>query len=88
MVMNVKTESTQMMSPEQLAIALANAEPKEFAAFWLEFSDVCTDEKLDEFAQHMAPKQGSNRKEAVKRLCKLIGYYEEVAEREKKGGSR
>lgn len=76
--MEVSVESFQSISPEQLAKSLANASVEDFAEFWLVFCKECTHDALDGFAQAMTPKSGSNRKIVLKRLVKLIEYYEQV----------
>ena len=77
----MKTSVTQVLnlSPKQLAESLAKAEPSEFAQFWLEFSSAIEKYEpieLHEFAKAMAPSQGSNRKNILFKLIKLINYYE------------
>lgn len=74
--MKVKTETAHELTPKYLAQALADSEPSEFAAFWFAFSEVCKPEKLDAFAQAMAPDFGGNRRKPLKELHRLTEYHE------------
>lgn len=66
----------QDLSPKQLAEALSNATPDEFAKFWLEFANITDDKKLNLFAEAMVPNQGANRKIVFNKLHQLIQYHE------------
>ena len=74
--MKVTTEISHELTPRYLAKALSECDPSEFAAFWFAFNEVCKPEKLDAFAQAMAPSMGSARKQPLRELCKLMEYHE------------
>lgn len=74
--MRTVTSIEHNLTPKQLAVALSEAEPREFAQFWLEFANKTDDKKLHAFAEVMAPDQGANRKIVFEKLHQLIKYYE------------
>lgn len=66
---------------EELAKALANSAPEEFARFWFKFykeidGNIANTNKLDKFAKAMAPDMGGNRKKIFRELNDLIAYHE------------
>jgi len=75
--MNITLENNHTLTPKQLALALVNATPDEFAALWLSFEKVVTDEKLDSFAEAMSAPLGSARKRPLEKLVKLMDYHKE-----------
>lgn len=79
--MDIVLEKSHDITPKNLAAALANAEPSEFAAFWLHFAQEVSDEALDSFAEVMAPSQGSLRKQPLWKLCALMEYHTEAGKR-------
>lgn len=74
--MEIVMKTKHELTPEEMANALAQATPKEFAKFWFSFSEACSDDSLDEFAKAMAPSLGSNRKRPLIELVGLMKYYE------------
>lgn len=81
--MQVAVRSTADVPLGDLARALASAEPRDFAAFWLLFSEAVNAEQLDKFAAAMSPSLGSNRKIIFRKLERLISFHEENDERNK-----
>lgn len=79
--MQISTKIAHSVSPAQLAKALANSSPKEFAAFWFAFSEEVKPDNLPVFAEAMAPQFGACRKKVLKDLVKLIEYFETKSER-------
>lgn len=81
--MEIKQISVNVITPQNLALALKHASPTEFAEFWFEFSRITEkDEKLiDDFAKAMAPSCGGYRKRALNKICDLMKYYEIKAEK-------
>ena len=79
--MEITLATNHCITPEMLAVSLANATPEDFAQFWLSFSKVCTSgADMHTFAKKMASEHGSNRKHALKKLAELITFYEISAE--------
>jgi hypothetical protein len=78
--MNVQMQASYQVTPEQIAQALAGAEPWEFAVVWRELHKILdregdADKRLREFAEHMAPDHGSNCQKPLRRLVQLIDFY-------------
>lgn len=76
--MKIKVTVENDLAPSQISNALFNATPEEFAAFWLHFSTNARDQdqKLKEWAEAMSPEQGGAGKQLLRKLEKLITYYE------------
>jgi len=78
--MHTNVTVQQDLSPEQLAEALHNATPAEFARFWFSFGEYSDcrggEEKLHEFAKVMIPERGSKRKHVFYKIYKLMQFYE------------
>jgi len=78
--MHTNVTIQQNLSPEQLAEALFNATPEEFAEFWFSFSKYsgCNsgEEKLHEFAKAMIPERECARKDVFYKLYRLMQFYE------------
>ena len=77
--MNVQMEASYEATPEQIAQALANAEPWEFAVVWRELHKILdregeADKRLRAFAEEMAPDHGSNCQKPLRRLVQLIDF--------------
>lgn len=83
-MITIKTETLREITPKQLAEALADSHPEDFAKFWFIFHEVMDDGRLEAFAKEMAPSLGSNRKKPLRELCRLIDFYEMQEERAKK----
>lgn len=79
--MQVTTETVRDLTPHALAVALAKASPKDFAAFWFAFAEACSPESLDQFARAMAPTLGGIRQRPLRELCRLMDFHEVLAER-------
>jgi predicted patatin/cPLA2 family phospholipase len=79
-----KTADVQM---QDLAEALIDAGPKEFAQFWLHFSKQTekNEEFIREAARHMAPTRGGLRKQGLSRVYKWMQHYECVSELQEAG---
>ena len=78
--MNVQMQSSYKVTPEQIAQALASAEPWEFAVVWRELQAILTrldgsDKTLRAFAEEMAPHHGSACQKPLRRLVQLIDFY-------------
>ena len=77
--MTVKMNASYQATPEQIALALANAEPWEFAVVWRELHKILdregeADKRLRAFAEQMAPTHGSNCQKPLRRLVQLIDF--------------
>lgn len=94
--MKVRLTQTMEITAADMARALAEGTPEQFAAFWRHFFLIWYERRdredridLDAFAQAMIPETGSGRLTVLKELMVRIGYWEEVARRQevlKKGG--
>lgn len=78
--MNVQMQAVYQATPEQMAEALASAEPWEFAVVWRELHKILdregeADKRLRAFAEQMAPAHGSNCQKPLRRLVQLIDFY-------------
>ena len=86
--MNIVTKSIKEVSINELAKALADATPEEFADFWFEFANILDAKTgadrgnlvLVKFAKAMAPIFGGKRKEPLTQLYRLMNHFE-IAER-------
>lgn len=81
--MNVQMQSSYEVTPEQIAQALASAEPWEFAVVWRELHVILdrsgsADKTLRAFAEEMAPHHGSACQKPLRRLVQLIDFYIEA----------
>ena len=81
--MNVQMEASYQAAPEQIAQALASAEPWEFAVVWRELHKILdregeADKRLRAFAEEMAPHHGSACQKPLRRLVQLIDFYIEA----------
>ena len=76
--MEIKSTETRVVTPEQLADALAKSTPKEFAEVWLKFNQICEKEgvNLEAFAEAMYPDLGANRKKPLRYIFKFMEYLE------------
>lgn len=78
--MKVEMTSETVVSPKQLAAALANATPGEFSAVWLEFYQLLQKDRdngksrISQFAEDMAPKHGSACQKPLRELLSRIDY--------------
>lgn len=78
--MKVEMTAETSVSPKQLAAALANAEPDEFKAVWLELYDLLRKDdedgkkRINQFAEKMAPKFGSACQKPLRELLSRIDY--------------
>lgn len=78
MIVTMTTESE--VSPKQLAAALANAKPGEFSAVWLEFYELLRKDsdggknRINQFAENMAPHFGSACQKPLRELLSRIDY--------------
>lgn len=81
--MNLTAQQSLGVTPSQIAQALAEATPDEFADVWLEFSALVDKDvgKLDELAQAMSPHRGGNRKKVLRDILAMVTFYEEVERR-------
>lgn len=82
--MKIHTESEREVQAQDLAAALANASPAEFAEFWFQFDSLVEEKEMDAFAKALAPELGANRKRPIHRLMKLMQFHEEAAARRKR----
>lgn len=78
--MNVQMQANYQVTPEQIAQALASAEPWEFAVVWREMHAILdradnTEQRLRAFAKQMAPAHGSNCQKPLRRLVQLIDFH-------------
>jgi len=78
--MKVEMTTEAVVSPKQLAAALANAEPWEFGAIWLEFYQLLRKDsdngksRINQFAEEMAPTLGSACQKPLRELLARIDY--------------
>ena len=80
--MNVQMQSSYEVTPEQIAQALASAEPWEFAVVWRELQVILdragsSDKTMRAFAEKMAPHHGAACQKPLRRLVQLIDFYAE-----------
>lgn len=80
--MNVTTEVTQNLEPAQLAKALANASPEEFAAFWRAFGEEAKQpaarRRIEEFAKEIVNRGAA---EDFLSMASVIAFHQEACER-------
>ena len=80
--MIVPMHANYEVTPEQIAQALVNAKPWEFAVVWRELHVALersgkAEEMLRAFSERMAPANGAACQKPLRRLVQLIDFYAE-----------